>query len=530
MAYRMHRWCAALLLLNVTALAGQAAPRIDHLEIHRNSVFDPEESGFWLTGLVNRLHITTRPYVVRQELLFRRGDIYDSARVAESERNLRRLGVFRTVSIDSVTTDSGFVARVTTRDGWSTRPDFRFRSTGGDVAYTLALIEDNLFGTAAQASLIHRSNPDRSTTTLGFRQPRLINGRIGLDVRYDDRSDGERTILWLGQPFHNLESRNAWRLDLDSRDETVLVYRAGIRAPVDTLARDYRLLRGEIAHAFAASTGGYLRAGIGVQVRDDDLAHPLRDSLTVADDVSTAAVGAWVEKRWARYAKVRGYNALSREEDVDLSTVIRAGVWLAPSAFGYRSTGIGPELYVGSGKAFAGGFAAAAFRAHGLFTDGFTPDSGAVQLAGTMAWMPGGRHLAVLHGSGGLLRRPLPASEYDLGLGSGPRGFGQHTFTGDRGIFLTGEYRYGVAEDFLKLVDIGLAAFADYGGAWWRGEERRTGWSVGAGLRLGTSRAPDLEANRMDLVWRSGNGEGKGEWVFVVAKGFAFASGLRGEP
>ena len=39
----------------------------------------------------------------------RPGEPYDSAKVAESERNLRRLGVFRSVKIDSTSTDSGLV-------------------------------------------------------------------------------------------------------------------------------------------------------------------------------------------------------------------------------------------------------------------------------------------------------------------------------------------------------------------------------------------------------------------------------------
>ena len=134
----------------------------------------------------------------------------------------------------------------------------------------------------------------------------------------------------------------------------------------------------------------------------------------------------------------------------------------------------------------------------------------------------------MLHGTVGALERPIPGSEYDLGLGAGPRGFRQHAFTGDRMIFTTAEYRYALARDFLKVAEVGLAAFFDHGGAWYDGQGARTGWDAGIGLRLGASRAPDLEANRLDLVYRSGNDRESAGWVFVVAKGFAFASGLRG--
>ncbi len=518
---------AALGVLPSAALVGQAAPRIDRVEINRSSVFDAEEASFFLLRAVNALHITTREYVVRRELLLGAGDPWDSARVAESARNLRRLGVFSRVSIDSVRRDSGLVMRVETRDGWSTRPDFRFRSTGGELDYTLALIEDNLLGTASQASVLYRSNPDRTTTVLGFRQPRLVAGRIGLNARWDHRSDGERVAAIVNQPFFRLESRNAWGLTAESRDERILRFDRGIATPVDSVFRRATLLRGELAHAFRAGTDGYLRAGITAQVGRDNIVAggPFTPQTGMAR--TSGAVGGWLEWRRARFETVTGYNSQGRAEDIDVSDVVRLGAWLAPGGWGYRQGGIGPELAIQTGRAFRGGFARASLTGNGLFT-GAGLDSGSVQVSGTVALMPAARHLLVLHGAVGAIELPLPGGEYDLGLGAGPRGFRQHAFTGDRMIFTTAEYRYGLANDFLKVAEIGLAAFVDYGGAWYSGAARRTGWDAGIGLRLGTSRAPDLEANRLDLVYRGGNDREAAGWVFVVAKGFTFGSGLRG--
>ena len=497
------------------------------MQVVRHSVFDTDEASLWPLRLVNALHITTLPYVIRRELLFESGQPWDSARVAESERNLRSLGVFRAVRIDSVTTDSGLVARVTTRDGWSTRPDFRFRSTGGELDYTLALIEDNLLGTATQASILYRNQPDRSSTTFGFRQRRLIGGRIGVNARYDDRSDGQRGALAIGQPFFTLASRTMVNLFVEARDERVLEWNEGRAEPVDSLFRDYATLRLDIGRAIRASTGGYLRAGLAAQLRRDDYDHPLSDRFGTGG--TTAAIGGWIEHRSARFVRTAGYNALTQEEDIDLSTVVRLGAWLAPSAFGYHRGGIGPELFAQTGSGNQSGFVRASAAAQGLFGSGAELDSGSVRLAATAAWLPSPRHMAVLHASGGLIRRPLPGSEFDLGLGAGPRGFRQHAFTGDRMYFVSGEYRYGLAPDFLKVVDLGVAAFADLGGAWWSGDDPRSGWDAGIGLRLGTSRSPDVEANRIDLVYRSGNSRQPAGWLLVVAKGFAFSGDLRGD-
>ncbi len=517
---------APLLALLLAAPLAAQAPTVDSIAVVRQSVFDTDEATFWLLSLVNTLHVTTQPWVIRRELLVHPGDRYDSARVAESARNLRSLGVFRSVEIDTATVDTSLVMTVTTRDGWSTRPDFRFRSTGGELDYTLAMIEDNLLGTATQASVLYRKNPDRSTTTLGFRQRRLIGGRIGLAARYDNRSDGDRAYAVLNRPFFTLEERHGWGITGETRSERILRFADGRLDPVDSVFRDYRLGRLDYATALRADSRGYLRLGVAAQVRNDNVV--LDRPIAGNDCCVSGAIGVWLEARRARYRTVTGYNAQGRAEDIDLSTVARLGAWIAPAGLGYGQTGVGGELLAQTGVALSGGFLQATGYANGLFTSAGL-DSGSVQLGATAAWLPNAKHLAVAHVALGALERQIPGTEFDLGLGAGPRGFRQHAFTGDRMFFATGEYRYALATDFLKVVDVGLAAFGDAGGAWYRGRPSRSGWDAGIGLRLGASRAPDLEANRIDLVYRSGNDREPAGWVLVVAKGFAFTGALRGD-
>jgi hemolysin activation/secretion protein len=150
-------------------------------------------------------------------------------------------------------------------------------------------------------------------------------------------------------------------------------------------------------------------------------------------------------------------------------------------------------------------------------------DSGVVQLAATGVVKPTRGHVAIAHVEAGWLQNPLPGAEFDLGLGSGPRAFRSHAFTGDRTVFATGEYRITVLEDFLGLVGLGIAGFVDHGGAWYAGTPRRLGWDAGFGLRLGASRASDTEALRFDLARRFGNDAQDGGWVVVVGKGFVFS-------
>jgi outer membrane protein assembly factor BamA len=151
-----------------------------------------------------------------------------------------------------------------------------------------------------------------------------------------------------------------------------------------------------------------------------------------------------------------------------------------------------------------------------------------VQLAGTAVLQPATRHVAVFHLEGGWLEDPVPGEEFDLGLGSGPRAFGSHAFTGDRSFFATAEYRFTVVEDLAGLMGLGIAGFLDYGGAWYSGSRRRTGWDAGVGLRVGASRSTDTPALRFDLARRFANDVEPAGWVITVGKGFAFTGSLRG--
>lgn len=503
-----------------------AAPRITSITLDRYNVFDPGDSS-WLAHLVNALHVTTRASVIRKEYLFHVGDLYDSAAIAETARNLRAFGVFRDLGIDSTRSDSGVGLHIVTRDGWTTVPDFRFRSTGGSIAYTLALIENNLLGTVTQTELLYQKDPDRSTVVASLHRNRLIAGKIAGTAEFFDRSDGTIFVGQLALPYFATTSPAGGDITVDDSRDRIFRYRDGNLTPLDTVQNRYVLVRGDLSRALHATSFGYLRAGGSALVERDDY---ISDSLYRAGGFPTASVrgalGGFVELSRVDIPTVRGYQSFGRLEDIDLSTTLGVSAFLAPVAWGYPRTGIAPAVTLHLGRRFRAGFAYADLVANGMYS-GRGLDSGQVFASGTLALIPSVRHQLVVHGEAGALRNPLPGTEYDLGLGVGPRAFTQHAFTGDREFFATAEYRYVVSPEFLKVVGVGLAAYVDHGGAWWAGDPVRTGWDYGIGLRLGATRAPDLEVNRLDLAWRAAHDGIPGGWVFSVGKGFVFSTGPR---
>lgn len=494
----------------------RSGPRVRAVVVRRDAVFDSVEARFWPWRLANALHAETRPHVIRRELLIGVGDPYDSALVAESERNLRALGIFRDVRIDSVATDSGIVVLVRTADAWTTTLGIGVATSGSQSVIDLSLQEGNLLGTRTVARLAYRNDPDRSSVALGFDTPRAIGDRIGVGVSAVDRSDGRAGSASLRLPFLSLSSRAGASLTASVFQGRVLQFRGS--AIADSLWREAALLRADGAIALVAGPRGYVRLGVLAQwVRDDMVA--MEDRNTVPQTRSATA-GPYLAVRRPRYIRVWNVERIERVEDVDLGPFATATLLAAPAAWGYERNGIGGSLGAGAGLRFPGGFTRFGVRASALRTSEGT-DTATVEGVTTVVAQRGQRQLVVLHGSAGRQWNAIPGREFDIGLGAGLRAFPAHAFTGDRFFVLAAEYRYLAVPSLFGVVGVGAAAFAGHAGAWDGGGPRRTGTELGAGLRLASIR----EAGaiwRLDLSRRLAGSGFAGGWVASLGRGFVF--------
>ena len=492
---------------------------VTSIQINRENVFDKAELERWLARAMNGLHITTREAVVARELLFTPGEPYDSIQAAETARNLRKLDVFRDVTVDSVRTDSGVMARVTTRDSWTTQISASFKSGGDQITWGIGLKEKNLLGLGIKAGVKYTDDPDRSTTSFNMTLPRVWRNRLDVSGSYDLLSDGEKGRISIGAPFNSLITPWSATFDGVYDDIDVLRFFEGEEVASDTVRRLLSTLTMRGAWARHATKTGYRRTGVAVRFRRDDFADSL---IADADRSFFGDLEVNIEVSQSQYSVIRGYRGLGGPEDVDLSRTIRAGLWVAPKALGYERTGFGPALTVHAGKAFRGGFTYLDGRASSLFT-GSGLDSGTVAGGGALALQPKPRHSMLVSASGGMAKNPHPGAEFDLGLTFGPRGFPAHSFTGDRAFFTTAEYKWTAWPDVIGLFAVGFAAFGDYGGAWYNGSPRRTGGDAGFGLRLGSTRGSASKgATRIDLAHRFANDALGAAWVLAIGSGFPF--------
>src|SRR5574341_1366747 len=294
------RSAGALLLLAVAASSLRAqAPMVDTVVVITHDVFDAAEVGRNPAfAIANALRFKTRPEIVRRELLFRAGEPYDSARVAETERNLRALGLFRDVHIDTTRINGRLAAVVETRDGWTTELQLNARSTGGEFTWSAGLVERDFLGMAAAVGAQYRHDPDRTALMLLANWNRVLGTPLLAAGAYDDRSDGRLGVWSVGLPFRAFADRRSLEMNGEAGRHRVLQFRDG--DSVDAVQR--RALRLRLSGALAPYTGGsgYLRAGFVAQVKREAYVRSADTLLPVPDSVS-GAVGAQLDWRRARF-------------------------------------------------------------------------------------------------------------------------------------------------------------------------------------------------------------------------------------
>lgn len=513
---------ALLGLLGFVLLAGRAvsAQKIDSIVVLNEDVFaQEEEQGGTLAKLANALHYRTRAAIIRRTLLFNQGDPYDSARVVESERYLRGLGVFRQVSLDTAWVGDRLYLLVATGDGWSTRPELNFATAAGDETWSVGLTEENFLGTATEVGLSYLNSVDRNSLELTYRNPHFIARRALFFARVASQSDGARGSWRIGLPFSQTAARYGIETSGEVHSGHVLVFRDTL---LDTVL-DQRLVRFSVRGGVAlhATSRGFIRLWGAASLRQEDYV----DTGAVMPRSTFAALGIGVDFGKARFQILRRFNSYARREDVDLSSVARVGLWVTPRAWGYPAAraGLGPDLFVQTSTLWRGGFGVLRASARGIVAPAGL-DSGRASVGVTFASQNLPAQSLVLHAEFAAAHKPAPGDGYDFWFDrSGPRLFGAHAFTGTRLAWVTLEDRIVVDDDLYGVLGIGLAPFIDWGGAWFTDEEPRWGGNVGLAVRLGPTRAVQGDPAEVSIGIRFGDGvKPSTRWALSIRRALRF--------
>ena len=468
---------------------------IGEIIIRNENIFDtadPKEDN-WLFRLANKLHMKTRPWVIRGQLLFRTGDRYDRRLLDESERILRSNRYFYDAWILPIAFHDGRVdVEVVTRDVWTLRPGISFGRAGGANTASLKLEDLNFLGTGVGFGVSRDSTPDRNASNVYVKSGRIADTWIRTELLYSRYSDGWARGALIERPFYALDTH--WAAGASVTDNV------SVNSLVNAVnvANDYQ------KHAINEAT--WLGWSEGLKGRWVG-----RYTLGFTRDVSvfSAAPGEipsgplppdrklaypWVgfDLLENAFEKTRNRNQIARTEDFYLGTHFHASLGYANPFFGANQ-------------------AAAVFSSG--FGTGFRPVESSSVLFDTSAdgrYETGSvRDTTLGAGSQSYLRLSEkwlaysslnvkwginldPDHQFLLGGENGLRGYPRQYQAGDRSALFTLEGRYYTAWYPFRLFRVGGAVFYDMGRAW--GGNFANPYSgvlkdVGTGLRIALARS-----------------------------------------
>jgi hypothetical protein len=510
----------------LTAQESMSEPvTIDSVHVRAENVFSTETArNHWIYRTANSLRFQTRTGVVERELLFEVGDSLDLAVLEETERNLRALDLFRSVEVDTVVEQGQVIARVHTKDAWSTLPILSGSfASDGTLTGRVGLTEKNVLGTGNFLSVAYRKGTDRNGGEMSGVLRRLAGSQVDVASDLYLLSDGNSYGWSIADPWRSLSDRFELRFSGASADRRRLQYRTASATQRDTVRYRYHLYRQDVTIGLAsiATPSRVLRFEAAAGVRNERLLfQPGEDPPSDVPDSVYADFGIFVTYEQPRF-RVVGYVDGLNQQDVDLTTGLTVGARVASQAFGYDRTGIGPVFAVRGGTSAGPFLIRAALLANGLFNAGGL-DSGRVVGSLTAGVISGTRHSTLLNVNGGILESPAPGREFDLGFSTPPRSFEPHAFVGTRALWGTLEHRWYVLPRILDQFGAALAGYVDFGGAWYEDQDARWGAEVGIGLRTSSRLSASAESSRVDVGYRLGEGFDGGRLVLTVGTGFSF--------
>jgi outer membrane protein assembly factor BamA len=518
-----HKVCGAalstwLLLASISSAAEDAIPSPEELEaagavigkvkIIVGDVFDTslEGEGGWLYRTANRLHIQTRPSVIRDQLLFEEGDPYDHRLLLETERNLRARDYLYEASIVPVAYDGHAVdLEVRTRDVWTLNPGVSFSRKGGENTFGVQLQEDNLLGSGQRIGIQWDDDVDRQSIAVSFFDPHFRHSFNQLGLAYADADDGSTKLLQLNRPFYALDVRRAGGIYLLDNERNDARYALGKNVGEFQHVDEYyeahvgwsRGLRGRWVRRWTAGAA-YDRDQFAPDP-DEPLGGPLPEDREL--------VYPWVgfELVEDSFQERVNQDQIRRTEDVLVGLRASARLGYAAEALGSDRNALIASASVQDGadlderQSVFGSVSASGRLEGGELVNGVLAAEGRYYRTTSSR----SKFYAAI--SGALAEQLDTELQLLLGGDNGLRGYPLRYQAGTARALFTVEQRYYTSWYPFRLFHVGAAAFFDMGRTWGRDvtglESSGLLKDVGVGLRLGSSRSSFGNVVHIDLAF-----------------------------
>jgi len=490
-------------------LAIQSGAMIGTISIFNESIFDlddPEENKA-LYRLANKVHITTRPNVIQQQLLFHQGDELSPRVLEETERILRSNRYIQDAKIEAVRQENGVVdVSVRTTDVWTLMPRISLSRSGGQNNTGIGLKEVNLLGTGMEVEALYKSDVDRDSTIFKLVDRHLGDSWYSLSTAFASNSDGYTALVDLKKPFYSLDSTGAHGLSFFNNRQIVSLYDRGeVQSQYDHQANSYEVFRGWSAGLNHGWTKRYT-AGLAYD-EDRFSAYDNSDApmSIVPDDRKFVYPFIGVELLQDKFEKTENLDQIDRTEDRYLGSRVSARIGAARSAFGSDRDAwlINAAAQTGFGSAKKNSLVLATNLATRVEKEGAQNFS--INVNARYFKRQSDKRLFYASLSGTFGYNLDIDNQVLLGGDNGLRGYPLRFQSGDKRALLTLEQRFFTDWYPFRLFRVGGAVFFDAGRAWGRSavSEKDNGLlkDIGFGLRIGNNRSGLGRVTHIDLAF-----------------------------
>jgi outer membrane protein assembly factor BamA len=481
---------------------------IGRIDIAVGDVFDPSIEGEdgWLYTTANKLHMNTKPFVIREQLLFKSGEPYRHRLIKETERILRDEDFLYDAVIVPKAYDGKVVdLEVRTRDVWTLNPGFSFNRKGGENAVGAHIEEDNLFGTGRALNFEWDSNVDRTSLGVTYYDPHFLRAFNRFTAGYANADDGDTKLLVFDRPFYALDVRQAGGTSLLDSERIDSRYELGKKV-------------GEFNHrdehyeAYYGRSRG-LREGfarrwtVGATYARDRFAPEPDKALAGPLPPDRKLVYPWIGFDLVEdaYQERVNQDQIRRTEDVLVG--LRAGMRLGFSsgAFGADDDAIIASASLQDGADVRPGLSVFGTLLASGRLEGGELENGLLSAAGRLYWTTSKKTKFYAAVSGAVTERLDEELQLTLGGDNGLRGYPLRYQAGTSRALLTLEERYYTNWYPFRLFHVGAAAFFDMGRTWGTdvtgAESLGLLKDVGLGLRLGSSRSSFGNVLHLDVAF-----------------------------
>jgi hypothetical protein len=494
----LRRYLLPLLLIALASRRAGAEPlRVGRIVIDAVPVYDDAEARQGrLYGLLNVLHVQTRAALLRRFLLFKEGDAFDPALLAETERNLRLFDFLESVSVTASAPHDGVVdVSVITHDALTTIPNADFSNEGGITTYSADVTQLDLFGSGASINVHGEHGVERNVAAVEIAHPAIFGPHWRLDTLYSKNSDGGEERVALDRPMDSYTAPWSAGVLADHLLRNERIFAEGsVAARFRHEHRQLSLFRSLVLHAAPGSSSSLIGA---IDLSDDAFSHlPDRMNDVIPKSRHFRFLEGGYERTGLHFVKLNYIDRDVRDHDFNLGTFAALRAAVSPSlhkrplTLRFRAAGGAGHAF--GERAFVIGQISATTRAPRDRNTVISLDGRSVVRFDTR--FPQAFVTRARVDAGWQLDRDV---QFLADGQSGLRAYPDFAFEGSRRIILNAEHRVFLGRELFQLFGPGAAVFADSGQA---GDRSFGGMKTdaGVGLRIGIAR---LNAALIRIDW-----------------------------